>query len=33
MVAITLAAELLLMNAIGACLRWSGMVKRSFPPD
>jgi len=30
MVAITLAVELLLMNAIGACLRWSGMVNKDF---
>lgn len=30
MIAVTLAAELLLMNAIGACLRWKGMVDKEF---
>ena len=30
MIAVTLAAELLLMNAIGACLRWKGMVNKEF---
>ena len=30
MIATTLAAQLLIMNAIGACLRWTGMVNKEF---